>query len=191
MELLYGAPLRKFLYGAPLRQFLYGAPLRQLLFGSSSTAAPLRQLLYGSSSTAAPLRQPLYGSFSAAATGFRPLTPSWSFCDVKPLQPRHLAYASAGVQLLPAAPATLMRPLPPPCGTCRPHAALIAVTRPLPLLWSFCDVKPLQPRQLACASAGVQLLPAAPAALMRPLLPSCGPCCPHAAPAALMRPLLP
>jgi hypothetical protein len=174
---LYGAPLRQFLYGAPLRQFLYGAPLRQLLYGSSSTAAPLRQLLYG--------------SFSAAATGLRPLTPSWSFCDVKPLHSRQLACASAGVQLLSAALIAVTRPLLPSHGPYCHHTALIAVMRPLPPSWSFCDVKPLQPRQLACASAGVQLLPAAPAALMRPLPPSCGPCRPHAAPAALMRPLLP
>jgi hypothetical protein len=99
----------------------------------------------------APLWQLLYGSFSAAANGFRPLTPSQSFCDVKPLQPHQLACASAGVQLLPAAPAALMQPLLPSCGPCRPHAA--------------------------------------PATLMRPLLPSFSPCRPHAAPAALMRPL--
>jgi hypothetical protein len=166
---------------------------------SSSTAVALR-----SSSTAVPLRQLLFGSFSAAATGFRPLTPSQSFCDVKPLQPRQLACAPAWVQLLPrplspsrgpfcphAAPAALMRPLAPSWGTCRPHTALIAVMRPFLPSWSFCDVKPLQPSQLACASAGVQLLLAAPAALMRPLPPPCGICCPHAALFAVTRPLLP
>jgi hypothetical protein len=129
-ELLYGSSSTELLYGSsstavPLRQFLFGssstaAPLRQLLYGSSSTTAPLRQLLYDSSSTTAPLRQ-----LSTAASLQQPLAsdlpPSWSFCDVKPLQPRQLACASAGVQLLSAAPAALVRHLPPSCGTCHPR----------------------------------------------------------------------
>jgi hypothetical protein len=156
----------------------------------------------------APLRQLLYGSFSTAATGFRPLTPSQSFCDVKPLQPRKLACASAGVQLLPAAPAALMQPLPPSRGPCRPHTAPASSCSPCRHQRSFHNIKPGSPPAsylFPAAPAAVQrsfrdvkpgsppasyLFPTTPAALLRPLLPSCGPCRHHAVPAAIMRPLL-
>jgi hypothetical protein len=122
---------------------------------------------------------------------FRPLTPSWSFCDVKPLQPHQLACSSAGVQI------SLPSSLGPSCGPSRHHAAPVAILWPLPPScgscchqWSFRDVKPLQPLQLACSSAGVHLSfrwgpchhHAAPAAIMWSLQPSCGHCRRHAAP---------
>jgi hypothetical protein len=135
---------------------------------------------------------PLLPSCSPCRHRESPAAVQRSFRDVKPLQPPQLAGSSAGVQLsLPSSP-------------CRHHAAPAAVK------WSFCDIKPLQPRELVCSSAGVQLLsyffPAAPAtilwpchhhatllpscdpaAIMRPLPPSCGPCHHHAAPAAVQR----
>jgi hypothetical protein len=70
--------------------------------------------------------------------------------------------------------------------------------RPLTPSRSFCGVKLLQPRQLACSSAGVQLLPAAlPPSCGPPCrhhsapVLSCGPCCHNVASAAIMRPLPP
>jgi hypothetical protein len=131
-------------------------------------AVPLR-----SSSTAAPLRQFLYSGFPAAATGFRPLTPSWSFCDVKPLHPRQLACASAGVQLLSVALIAVTRPVTRPLllshgPYCR-HTALIAVIRPLPakaheawqsagflpvLYLLFCSLGPSSPADSAVAESG-------------------------------------
>jgi hypothetical protein len=112
------APLWQPPTAAPLWQPPTAAPLWQLLFGSL-----LPQLHYGSSSTATTQRQP---------AGFRPLTPSWSFCNVKPLQSLPLACSSAGVYLsLPSGPchhhtypAAIMRPLPPPCGPCHCPAEL-------------------------------------------------------------------
>jgi hypothetical protein len=139
--------------------------------------APLR-----SSSVAAPLQLTLYSSSSTAATQRQP----------------------ADLGLRRGASATLNHCYPVSWPIlqlgrsysqrhCHYHAAPVTVQR------SVCDVKQLQPLQLACSLAGVQLsLPrdpcrhhAAPTAIMQPLPPSCSPCRPHVAPAALMRPLLP
>jgi hypothetical protein len=136
-----------------------------------------------------------------------------SFRDIKPLQPLQLGFSYLFLAACRhhVCPAAILRPLPPSCVPGRHHAAPAAIMCARPPSCGPCRhlvapaavMRPLQPLQLACSSAGVQLsfrwvpchhhaAPAAikqpPAAIMRPLPPSCGPCRHHAAPAAIVRP---
>jgi hypothetical protein len=136
----------------------------------------------------------------------RPLLPSCSPCC------RHAATAaimrplSCGPCHHHAAPATVMQPLPPSSGAsgdvkpghtgshCWPKATnftarvtLSAVVLMADLLASDLLQQPAEAHE-AWQPAGFVTHPAAPAAIMGPLLPSCGPCCRHAAPAAVIHP---
>jgi hypothetical protein len=134
---------------------------------------------------------------------------------MQPLSP------SCGPCRCPAAPATVMRPLPlswpllPSCHPCRCPAEfsrckawpdrqpLLACGHQLHCLGSV--IRPQSTRQTylpaphqlpaeahkAWKPAGFVPYPAAPAAIMRPLPPSCAYCHRHAAPAAVMWPLPP
>jgi hypothetical protein len=110
---------------------------------------------------AAPLWQPLYGSSSTAAPLPQLLYRSPSMAA--PL--RQTLFSSS----------SMAAPQRQPAGF-----------RPLTPSHSFCNLRPLQPLQLAVLQVGCSyLFPAVPTAIIRPLPPSSSPCRHHAVPAAV------